>query len=75
MFLLFFFTAQLFFLFNNLVKRKKNFKINFTNFVLIGKLWTRSMKVAYNILHKLGTKQEPMVRPGDRVSISMIFNY
>lgn len=23
-----------------------------------GKLWTRSMKVAYNILHKLGTKQE-----------------
>jgi len=33
-----------------------------------GKLWTRSMKVAYNILHKLGTKQEPMVRPGDRVS-------
>ncbi|MBN3288847.1 DIP2C protein, partial [Polyodon spathula] len=33
-----------------------------------GKLWTRSMKVAYNILHKLGSKQEPMVRPGDRVS-------
>lgn len=26
------------------------------------------MKVAYSILHKLGTKQEPMVRPGDRVS-------
>lgn len=40
---------------------------NFLYFVLIGKLWTRSMKVAYNILHKLGTKQEPMVRPGDRV--------
>ncbi|KAG8138788.1 hypothetical protein E2320_001588 [Naja naja] len=37
-----------------------------------GKLWTRSMKVAYNILHKLGTKQEPMVRPGDRVSNSGI---
>ncbi|KAG2457977.1 DIP2C protein, partial [Polypterus senegalus] len=35
----------------------------------IGKLWTRSMKVAYNILHKLGTKQEPMVRPGDRVAL------
>ncbi|KAI6074812.1 Disco-interacting protein 2 C [Aix galericulata] len=34
-----------------------------------GKLWTRSMKVAYNILHKLGTKQEPMVRPGDRVTL------
>ncbi|KAF2984038.1 hypothetical protein EK904_008078, partial [Melospiza melodia maxima] len=27
------------------------------------------MKVAYNILHKLGTKQEPMVRPGDRVTL------
>lgn len=24
--------------------------------------------MAYNILHKLGSKQEPMVRPGDRVS-------
>uniref|UniRef100_A0A8D0G6T8 Disco interacting C n=1 Tax=Sphenodon punctatus TaxID=8508 RepID=A0A8D0G6T8_SPHPU len=34
-----------------------------------GKLWTRSMKVAYNILHKLGTKQEPMVRPVDRVAL------
>ncbi|KAG5841573.1 hypothetical protein ANANG_G00168040 [Anguilla anguilla] len=34
-----------------------------------GKLWTRSMKVAFNILHKLGTKQEPMVRPGDRVAL------
>lgn len=30
------------------------------------------MKVAYNILHKLGTKQEPMVRPGDRVSEGQI---
>ncbi|EPY82893.1 disco-interacting protein 2 C-like protein [Camelus ferus] len=37
--------------------------------LLEGKLWTRSMKVAYNILHKLGTKQEPMVRPGDRVEL------
>ncbi|XP_041099601.1 disco-interacting protein 2 homolog C-like isoform X5 [Polyodon spathula] len=34
-----------------------------------GKLWARSMKVAYNILHKLGSKQEPMVRPGDRVAL------
>ncbi|KAF3836462.1 hypothetical protein F7725_029020, partial [Dissostichus mawsoni] len=33
-----------------------------------GKLWSRSIKLAYNILHKLGSKQEPMVRPGDRVS-------
>lgn len=36
--------------------------------VLVGKLWSRSVKVAYNLLHKLGTKQEPLVRPGDRVS-------
>lgn len=35
---------------------------------LAGKLWSRSIKLAYNILHKLGSKQEPMVRPGDRVS-------
>ncbi|XP_061094234.1 disco-interacting protein 2 homolog C isoform X5 [Conger conger] len=34
-----------------------------------GKLWSRCMKVAYNILHKLGTKLEPMVRPGDRVAL------
>uniref|UniRef100_A0A8B9JS41 Disco-interacting protein 2 homolog Cb n=1 Tax=Astyanax mexicanus TaxID=7994 RepID=A0A8B9JS41_ASTMX len=34
-----------------------------------GKLWSRSMKVAYYILHKLGTKQEPIVRPGDRVAL------
>uniref|UniRef100_A0A8C6PLX7 Disco interacting protein 2 homolog C n=1 Tax=Nothobranchius furzeri TaxID=105023 RepID=A0A8C6PLX7_NOTFU len=34
-----------------------------------GKLWSRSMKLAYNILHKLGSKQEPMVRPGDRVAL------
>uniref|UniRef100_A0A674ES27 Disco interacting C n=1 Tax=Salmo trutta TaxID=8032 RepID=A0A674ES27_SALTR len=34
-----------------------------------GKLWTRSIKVAYNVLHKLGSKQEPMLRPGDRVAL------
>ncbi|KAM4604634.1 disco-interacting protein 2 homolog C isoform 2-T2 [Polymixia lowei] len=34
-----------------------------------GKLWSRSMKVAYNLLHKLGTRQEPLVRPGDRVAL------
>ncbi|KAM9700114.1 disco-interacting protein 2 homolog C-like [Menidia menidia] len=33
-----------------------------------GKLWSRSVKVAFNLLHKLGTKQEPLVRAGDRVS-------
>ncbi|XP_072297869.1 disco-interacting protein 2 homolog C isoform X2 [Eucyclogobius newberryi] len=34
-----------------------------------GKLWCRSVKVAYNLLHKLGSKQEPLVRPGDRVAL------
>ncbi|XP_062335716.1 disco-interacting protein 2 homolog C-like isoform X3 [Osmerus eperlanus] len=34
-----------------------------------GKLWSRSIKLAFNILHKLGSKQEPMVRPGDRVAL------
>ncbi|KAM3603990.1 uncharacterized protein V6R79_004979 [Siganus canaliculatus] len=34
-----------------------------------GKLWSRSVKVAYNLLHKLGTKQEPLVKPGDRVAL------
>ncbi|XP_034040044.1 disco-interacting protein 2 homolog C isoform X1 [Thalassophryne amazonica] len=34
-----------------------------------GKLWSRSVKVAYNLLHKLGTKQEPLVRPRDRVAL------
>uniref|UniRef100_A0A672HJ01 DMAP1-binding domain-containing protein n=1 Tax=Salarias fasciatus TaxID=181472 RepID=A0A672HJ01_SALFA len=34
-----------------------------------GKLWSRSVKVAYNLLHKLGTKQEPLLRPGDRVAL------
>ncbi|XP_061150426.1 disco-interacting protein 2 homolog C-like isoform X2 [Syngnathus typhle] len=34
-----------------------------------GKLWSRSVKVAYNLSHKLGTKQEPLVRAGDRVAL------
>ncbi|XP_071001477.1 disco-interacting protein 2 homolog C-like, partial [Oncorhynchus clarkii lewisi] len=34
-----------------------------------GKLWSRSVKLAFNILHKLGSKQETMVRPGDRVAL------
>lgn len=41
--------------------------------VFAGKLWSRSVKVAYNLLHKLGTKQEPLVRPGDRVSEAKAF--
>lgn len=28
--------------------------------------------MAYNLLHKLGNKQEPLVRPGDRVSPALV---
>ncbi|EPY86232.1 disco-interacting protein 2 A isoform X1-like protein [Camelus ferus] len=31
-----------------------------------GKLWSRSLKLAYTLLNKLGTKNEPVLKPGDR---------
>ncbi|MBN3321278.1 DIP2B protein, partial [Atractosteus spatula] len=34
-----------------------------------GKLWTRSLKLAYTLLNKLGTKNEPVLKPGDRVAL------
>ncbi|XP_028833612.1 disco-interacting protein 2 homolog C-like isoform X2 [Denticeps clupeoides] len=34
-----------------------------------GKLWSRSLKLAYSILNKLGSKHEPLVRAGDRVAL------
>uniref|UniRef100_A0A4W4F114 DMAP1-binding domain-containing protein n=1 Tax=Electrophorus electricus TaxID=8005 RepID=A0A4W4F114_ELEEL len=34
-----------------------------------GKLWSRSLKLAYTLLNKLGTKSEPVLRPGDRVAL------
>uniref|UniRef100_A0A673JGD2 Disco-interacting protein 2 homolog C-like n=1 Tax=Sinocyclocheilus rhinocerous TaxID=307959 RepID=A0A673JGD2_9TELE len=34
-----------------------------------GKLWSKSLKLAYNLLHKLGSKQEPIIHPGDRVAL------
>uniref|UniRef100_A0A674BVT2 Disco-interacting protein 2 homolog Ba n=1 Tax=Salmo trutta TaxID=8032 RepID=A0A674BVT2_SALTR len=34
-----------------------------------GKLWSRSLKLAYTLLNKLGTKNEPVLRPGDRVAL------
>jgi len=33
----------------------------------LGKLLERSQKIAYN-LHKVGSKADPAVKPGDRVS-------
>ncbi|XP_041928744.1 disco-interacting protein 2 homolog C-like isoform X2 [Alosa sapidissima] len=40
-----------------------------THTLTYGKLWSRSMKLAYSLLNKLGSKQEPLVRPGDRVAL------
>lgn len=37
---------------------------------LLGKLWSRSLKLAYTLLNKLGTKNEPVLKPGDRVTAS-----
>lgn len=34
----------------------------------VGKLWTRSQKLAYTLLNKLSTRNEPLLVPGDRVS-------
>uniref|UniRef100_A0A667ZBN9 Disco-interacting protein 2 homolog Ba n=1 Tax=Myripristis murdjan TaxID=586833 RepID=A0A667ZBN9_9TELE len=34
-----------------------------------GKLWSRSLKLAYTLLNKLGTKADPVLKPGDRVAL------
>uniref|UniRef100_A0A8D0HMQ4 Disco interacting B n=1 Tax=Sphenodon punctatus TaxID=8508 RepID=A0A8D0HMQ4_SPHPU len=34
-----------------------------------GKLWSRSLKLAYTLLNKLGTRNEPVLKPGDRVAL------
>ncbi|XP_028848627.1 disco-interacting protein 2 homolog B-A isoform X7 [Denticeps clupeoides] len=34
-----------------------------------GKLWSRSLKLAYTLLNKLGTKNDPILKPGDRVAL------
>uniref|UniRef100_A0A8C5ED02 DMAP1-binding domain-containing protein n=1 Tax=Gouania willdenowi TaxID=441366 RepID=A0A8C5ED02_GOUWI len=34
-----------------------------------GKLWTRSHKLAYTLLNKLTTRNEPLLLPGDRVAL------
>ncbi|NXL67332.1 DIP2A protein, partial [Chordeiles acutipennis] len=33
------------------------------------KLWSRSLKLAYTLLNKLTTKNEPLLKPGDRVAL------
>ncbi|XP_061081760.1 disco-interacting protein 2 homolog A-like isoform X4 [Conger conger] len=34
-----------------------------------GKLWTRSLKLAYTLLNKLSSRNEPLLRSGDRVAL------
>uniref|UniRef100_A0A4W3HGZ0 Disco-interacting protein 2 homolog Bb n=1 Tax=Callorhinchus milii TaxID=7868 RepID=A0A4W3HGZ0_CALMI len=34
-----------------------------------GKLWSRSLKLAYTLLNKLGVKNESVLKPGDRVAL------
>uniref|UniRef100_A0A8C7LB15 Disco interacting A n=1 Tax=Oncorhynchus kisutch TaxID=8019 RepID=A0A8C7LB15_ONCKI len=34
-----------------------------------GKLWTRSQKLAFTLLNKLSTRNEPLLLPGDRVAL------
>ncbi|XP_059417074.1 disco-interacting protein 2 homolog B-A-like [Carassius carassius] len=34
-----------------------------------GKLWSRSIKLAYTLLNKLGSKNEQILKPGDRVAL------
>ncbi|XP_076975384.1 disco-interacting protein 2 homolog A isoform X6 [Tamandua tetradactyla] len=34
-----------------------------------GKLWSRSLKLAYTLLNKLTSKNEPLLQPGDRVAL------
>ncbi|XP_067844112.1 disco-interacting protein 2 homolog A-like [Heptranchias perlo] len=34
-----------------------------------GKLWTRSLKLAYTLLNKLSNKNDPLLKPGDRVAL------
>lgn len=35
---------------------------------ILGKLWSRSLKLAYTLLNKLTSKNEALLKPGDRVS-------
>ncbi len=41
----------------------------FCKYFSVGKLWTRSQKLAYTLLNKLSTRNEPLLRPGDRVRV------
>ncbi|XP_026981313.1 disco-interacting protein 2 homolog A isoform X6 [Sagmatias obliquidens] len=60
-------------LLNTLKKPKrpplKEFFVDDLEEVLEGKLWSRSLKLAYTLLNKLTSKNEPLLKPGDRVAL------
>lgn len=37
-----------------------------------GKLYTKVMKIAYSLLYKIGTKTDPLLRPGDKVGVNAL---
>lgn len=39
----------------------------------VGKLWTRCQKLAYTLLNKLSSRNEPLLMPGDRVSHELLY--
>ncbi|ETE65150.1 Disco-interacting protein 2-like B, partial [Ophiophagus hannah] len=47
----------------------KEFFVDDFEEIVEGKLWSRSLKLAYTLLNKLGTKNEPVLKPGDRVAL------
>ena len=42
--------------------------------ICAGKLWSRSLKLAYTLLNKLGTKNDPVLKPGDRVRLLTVLH-
>ncbi|PNI55979.1 DIP2A isoform 7 [Pan troglodytes] len=44
----------------------KEFFVDDFEELLEGKLWSRSLKLAYTLLNKLTSKNEPLLKPGDR---------
>lgn len=53
--------------FSDQLKKRKKKRCSDWTFVSPGKLWSRSVKLAYTLLNKLGTKNEQILKPGDRV--------
>ncbi|XP_069887003.1 disco-interacting protein 2 homolog A-like isoform X3 [Dipodomys merriami] len=47
----------------------KEFFVDDFEELLEGKLWSRSLKLAYTLLNKLTSKNEPLLKPGDRVAL------